>query len=139
MRINGEKVRDATEALKITITPKDVAKGDTKDPASCAAAQACMREHHASAARVHVARTYLKIGKEWVRYQTPAALRSEIVAFDRGGSFEPGDYSLRPLPKSERVKRGKAHTTGAPKRGRKGHHRIKPHVTTGIRAHGANR
>ena len=138
MEIAGKPVKDATKKVEFTITKRDVTTGATKDPAACAAAKACMRELGATEARVHLSRTYLKINNEWQRFQTPGAIRSEIIAFDRGGSFEPGDYTLRPLPKSERNKRGKAHSLGAPKHGRLGHHR-KPHVVTNVRARGANR
>lgn len=30
-----------------------------------------------------------------MRYFTPEALRTEIVAFDRGGTFQPGEYELK--------------------------------------------
>ena len=39
MKINGKKVVDATKPVKITITPKDIAKGDNKNPSGCAAAR----------------------------------------------------------------------------------------------------
>lgn len=142
MKINGTKVADATSRLKITITPNDVRKGDNKNPSSCAAAVALLRQCGASQARVHIGRTYLKIDNKWVRYQTPKSLRSEIIAFDRGGKFEPGDHELMPLPPSERLKRGKRQggddKTDRNSR-RNGTKRKSHHTVTGIRPHGANR
>jgi hypothetical protein len=146
MKIADFPVVDSSKKLTITITPKDVAKGNTKDPAACAAAQACMRQTGATEARVHLGRTYLKMEKKWVRFNTPEALRSEIISFDRGHEFQPGDYTLRPMPPSFRAKAGKRQgsaTAGARDRGSKSRvpkkPRTKPHVVHGVRAHGANR
>ena len=140
MKINGKKVVDATHSVELVITPKHIKRGNTKDPGGCAAALACMEEvPGCSSARVHIGRTYIELADKWVRYQTSRALRSEIVAFDRGGNFEPGKYNLSPMSKSERLLRGKAHSRHAPKHGRPGHHRAKHHTVTGIRPHGAVR
>ena len=139
-KIAGLPVVTSKKALKLRITKADCKKGRNKDPGACAAALALVREvSGCSKARVHLGRTYLQIGQKWLKFRTPLALRSEIVAFDRGGVFEPGDYTLMPLSKSERDREGKAHTLGGPKRGRPGHHRARPHTITGVRAHGANR
>ncbi len=91
MKINDIDVIDATKKLTIRITEEDVKKGGLKNAKACAAARAIKRIGHFKNARVHISRTYVqnKAG-DWVRYTTPAALRREIVAFDRGGSFEPG-------------------------------------------------
>src|SRR4051812_14100150 len=131
MKINGLKVVDAKRKVKIHITPIDVAKGQTKNPSSCAAARACVREQLCSDARVHIGRTYLKSGDgRWVRFKTPQSLRSEIVAFDRGARFAPGVYTLSPLCVSERAKRGKAtgsatnKTTRGPKKRRAKYHTV---------------
>jgi hypothetical protein len=143
MEINGAKVVDATKPLTIEILPKDIQKGNNKDPGACAAAQACLRQLHATAARVHIGRTYLMIDKKWLRFNTPRSLRSEIIAFDRGGAFAPGEYTLKPLQPSERAKRGKR-AGSADKTDRNGRRNTKKrprakHVVTGIREHGANR
>ena len=134
MKIGGGAVIDAIEPLPITITKNDVRSGAKKNANSCAAAQAICRAGFTEA-RVHAARTYVRRpdGK-WMRYATPLALRAEIVAFDRGGIFEPGDYALHPIQPSQtigqRAKRKNYHNgkvrRDAPKR--------KNHVTTGIRA-----
>lgn len=137
MKINGLPVVDATKPVTIEITKGDVRKGATKDPAACAAALACMRKFHADAARVHLGRTYLKMGKKWVRFHTSDALRIEIVAFDRGGTFEPGRYTLGAIQPSRR-KRVQQGSTNY-KRGT-GNKRTRPyHITTGVRVHGAAR
>jgi hypothetical protein len=141
MKIAGMEVQNATKPVTIVITKGDVAKGATKDPAACAAARACVRDLHASEARVHVGRTYVKIDNKWIRYNTGPALRTEVVAFDRGGAFEPGKYTLVPVPPSHRAngkRQGGASQNQRPRH--PGKKRPLPrHVTTGIREHGANK
>lgn len=128
MKINGLPVFDATAPVKLIVTPKDVAKGDTKDPAACAAAQSAIRLLHADEARVHLGRTYLRFGKRWTRYQTTEAVRAEIISFDRGGKFAPGEYHLSAPSPSQQEKRGKRQGTKVPDKPRKhkksAHHHI---------------
>lgn len=135
MKINGLPVKDATQKVHIKIAPQDCKFGSSKEPGMCAAAKACLRQvPKCSEARVHISRTYLRIGDHWLRFMTPSALRGEIVTFDRGGKFEAGDYTLNPLPKSMLLSRGKR--TGAKpkfKRGRPGKHRASPHRVHGVR------
>src|SRR4051812_36463432 len=100
MFINGLPVVDATGPLEIEITATDVAKGNSKDPAACAAAQACMRMGFTEA-RVHLSRTYVKKGKVWIRHRTDPNIRTELVAFDRGAMFAPGHYVLTPPAPSD--------------------------------------
>jgi hypothetical protein len=102
MEINGKKVVDATRKLKINITKADTVKGANKNPGSCAAARACCRLPKVLSARVHLGRVYIEQKDKWLRFQTSEALRSEVIAFDRGGSFAPGQYQLRPLSPSGR-------------------------------------
>jgi hypothetical protein len=141
MKIDGVPVEDAAKPVKLHITKADVNKGNNKDPGGCAAAQACMRELGAEAARVHIGRTYLKLGKKWVRFHTPPALRSEIIAFDRGGTFEPGEYYLAPMQPTKKAGKRQGSKAGDRRATRKApaKARAKHHTVTGIRAHGANR
>ena len=137
MTIDGYPVVDATKPIVLGITLRDVKKGATKDPGSCAAALACLREvKGAEKARVHIGRTYIKIGKKWLRFLTPAALKNEIVAFDRGGKFAPGEYTIRPLWPSHR---GTDRHLDPKKPSGKRKKRAKYHMTTDVRARGANR
>lgn len=137
MKIAGLPVVDAPKKLKIIITDKDVAKGNTKDPGSCAAAQACMRQTNCTEARVHLGRTYLKMAGKWVRYHTPESLRGEIISFDRGAMFQPGEYTLSPMQPAKRT--GKSQGTATNKNKKATKPRAKPHVVHGVRQHGANR
>ncbi len=136
MKIAGKPVIDAKRPARIRINTRDVKRGAVKDPGSCAAALACMREFHCTDARVHLGRTYVKMGDHWRRYQTPQSLRAEIVAFDRGGKFAPGEYTLAKPSKKTSGRR-----QGSDKDTRKGKYKWRApyHVTIGVRQHGANR
>jgi len=144
MRIAGLPVVDAPKKLTIKVTAGDVQKGKTKDPGSCAAAQALLREKDCTEARVHLGRTYLKMGKKWLRFQTPESLRSEVISFDRGAAFQPGEYTFTPMSPACRFgSRTGSAKPGARDKGSKNRTpkkpRAKPHVVYGVRSHGANR
>lgn len=130
-KIEGKPVKDAKRALTVVITHADVKQGAKKNQHSCAAAVSLCRQFEA--AQVHVTRTYVKKNGKWYRYYTPAALRSEIVSFDRGGKFEPGVYTLAKCyaPQTQGARATRAYS----KSGKPGKNKRKPHVTTGIRPH----
>jgi len=96
VKIDDVEVLDAKRKLVIKISENDVKKGGLRNAKACAAARAIRRIGHFKNARVHLTRTYVqnKHG-DWIRYTTPMALRREIIAFDRGGTFEPGIYELQ--------------------------------------------
>jgi hypothetical protein len=135
MRINGIPVQDADEPLVLHIRTPDTKTG-AKDPEKCAAAKAACRIPGVILAKVYRTRTYLLKGsgkaRFYTRYLTPDSLRSEIVAFDRGGTFAPGDYELPAPPKSMKIG---AKGRGAPTGPHRKLHRP-PHVVTGIRPRG---
>lgn len=124
MEIEGLPVKDAKKSVILQITGADVKKGRVKSPESCAAAIACKRQLGASEAHVHKSRTYLRFNGHWIRYQTPASLQAEIVAFDRGGKFEPGEHRLMKMQPSKTVdrKRGPRRSKG---KKRSGYHIVK--------------
>ena len=136
MKINGTPVKDANEKLVVTITKNDVRRGTMKEAKACAAANALCRQTGAKEARVHFSRAYLKQGKVWRRYAVPMALRNEIIAFDRGGAFEPGEYTLIPMQPTMRldapVKRKTGQKDGS--RPQRGNRPKRPyHVVSGVR------
>lgn len=147
MEINGKPVVDATKPIKIEITARDAKEGDNKNPSSCAAARAVKRDiAECVSARVHIGRVYVETPRKWIRYETPDSLRTEIIAFDRGGSFAPGTYKLG-VPMSQEKRREYMKKSGG-QRGKHGHPskrprkliaKIKRHEVTGIRPKGANR
>jgi len=104
VQIDGLPVRDLKKPLKLVISDEDCRRGNAKTPSSCAAALAACKLPKITEARVHIGRIFLNVSnKYWLRGKTPGALRTEIVSFDRGGKFEPGEYTIRPLSPSERT------------------------------------
>jgi hypothetical protein len=97
MKIAGLEVVDVKNPLILHIGPEDIRLAGKKNPETCAAAKACVRQLKASAARVHLSRIYVLVSKKWRRYFTPKSLRAEIISFDRGGSFEPSEHRLVPV------------------------------------------
>lgn len=90
------KIVNAKRPLVLAILPEDIKRGKKMDPATCAIACAARRVFHTAEVRVHLSRIYVLQGKHWVRYMTPASLRSELIAFDRGGTFAVGEHWLSP-------------------------------------------
>jgi hypothetical protein len=142
MRINGKKVVDATKPTQISVSQDDARKGKTKDPAKCAAANAIVRIlKDAKSARVHLGRTYIEYPDKWVRYITPAALKIEIVSFDRGNKAEysTGEYTLYAPPPSDRLGARKKSLGKTAGKKRRPHIARIQHQIEGVRQHGANR
>ena len=100
--LEGLPVIDAKEPLTITVLDKDIKTARKSDPSNCAAANAGKRELHKDV-RVFLTRTYIKEKKHWVRYITSEAASREIIAFDRGSAFCPGEYKLNPVPESQKI------------------------------------
>jgi len=145
-KIGGKPVVNAKRRVTLHISPKDAKTGASKDPGACAAAKAALREiPNCTMARVHLGRAYLfnERSDQWTRYKTSEALRSEIIAFDRGGTFEPGEYDLRPLSPSATKPRKKTFVSSDTNRSGKSTNKTKVprklHVVKGVRRRGANR
>lgn len=143
--IAGKPVIDSRERLEIEITADDVRKGERRSQAECAAARSIKRTiPGAKGARVCLGRTYVDMGNHWMIFETPSALRSEIIAHDRDGKFDPGSYFLRPIRPSglHAGKRQGSDKPGARDKGSKDRtpkkSREKHHVIRNVRAWGAN-
>lgn len=107
-QIDGRPIIDARKSLTLHVTLNDIKSADLREPGNCAVARACRRELKVAEARIHLGRVYIRQNKgNWQRYHTPRQLRTEIIAFDRGGSFEPGEYTLAAPPPSHQHNRGK--------------------------------
>ena len=127
MKINGLPVKDGRKTIELLVTSGDIKRSTVKDPTNCAAAVACRRDFGASEARVHIGRTYLRFNGHWERYTTSPRLRAEIVAFDRGGKFQPGTYQLKKMQPSRKKDK---HRGGKEGDGKK---RRSYHVLTNVR------
>jgi len=95
--LEGKPVVDARHGLEITVTTKDIANARrNKDASSCPVAWAIKRIYKTPQARVHLTRSYmLEPDRDiWTRFETPAGVKAELIAWDRGGAFQPGDYHL---------------------------------------------
>jgi hypothetical protein len=118
-QIDGFPVVDAKASLKLEVTRADCNAATRKDPGCCAVAKACGRELKIKGVRVHLSRLYLLVGKAWTRYIVDNSLRSELIAFDRGGKFQPGVYTFLPPPPSKvigsKIKSGPRLTKGKPR------------------------
>lgn len=132
--IDGKPVVDAKRATTLKITANDIKSADTKEPDNCAVARACRRELHAKEVRVHLSRVYVRVNEgNWVRYLTPQPMRSEIIAFDRGGSFAPGEYQLGAITPTKALGKRRGGNKPPPKRNSGSKKRRKPHVVTDVR------
>ena len=139
--IAGKPVVAGSARMLLDINQRDISQGKAKDPGGCAAARCILRSYSdAISARVHLGRTYIEFTDFWMRLKTPTSLRSEIIAFDRGGAFEPGQHELTPLCPSE-LRKYNGKRQGSDKDGstKKRKHIAKARRITNVRAHGANR
>ncbi len=135
LEINGLPVIDAKKAIVVRITKNDISKAIPKQPDGCAIVRACIRGLHVLEARVHLSRIYLRTNaSNWQRYATPPALRDEIIAFDRGGTFSPCEATLAVVRASARTGKGTQGGPSVPPAQRSGKKRRKHHVVTDVRA-----
>jgi hypothetical protein len=148
MEIKGKPVKDSKKDIVIDVQPQDCARGKVKDPAGCAAARAILREHpEVQGARVHRGITYLEYDTHWERHRTPAALAFELGAFDRGGTFEPGQHRLSKTAGSSLsipAMRARSEAAAKAKKDKRGRHDVNKkkhthHEIKHIRPRGANR
>lgn len=101
--LDGLPIVDAKKSLDVEVLDKDIKNSKSKAPDKCAFAVACMRVLKAKEVRVHLGRTYVRHNGQWIRYVTSQRLTKEIVAFDRGGSFEAGVYRLTAPPPTKKL------------------------------------
>jgi hypothetical protein len=132
---NIKNMRDATEPLRIEVLDQDVraSKDSRKNHTRCVVATATCRQEGLNTVfdGVLVARStcYIVRGNVATRYHLPQSVVREIVCYDRGGPFMPGQYQLSvPTAPREHGKRRKPTSAG-------GYRRVPGirHTTTGIR------
>jgi len=96
-------VVDAAEAVDVSVCKADIVSSKSLDPTNCAMARAIKREHRADAAIIGLSSSYIINGDKAIRFATPQSVQREIVSFDRGHDFEPGDYYLTPKSPSNKL------------------------------------
>lgn len=131
--IDGLPVKDAAKSLILTVTKEDVKNGKRKSENDCAAAVACKRQFKATEARIHLGRTYLRFNGHFKRYHTPPGMRTEMIAFDKGGSFEPGNYLLRKMAPHRATDHLRKRKTGPRKTKKRGVYHILKNVRPNAR------
>lgn len=89
-----ERVKDASSSVSVTVTKAD-ANAIVKSHKDCAMARACRRGLDLDGAVISRSIAYLVKGDVATRYRVPEAVAREIVAFDRGAGFAPGEYELQ--------------------------------------------
>lgn len=100
--IDDLPILDAKKSIKLIVTAKTVAGSNPKKPDTCALAQACLARPGVKEVRIHLSRAYVRSNDlNWQRYFVSPQLRTEIVAFDRGGKFAPGEYTLSKIRSSK--------------------------------------
>lgn len=98
-----QKVVDASHPLRIEVTDKDASSKGNKKHDSCAMAVACKRKFHLDGVIISRSMAYLVKGNKARRFQLPQSVAREIVSFDRGAGFEPGEYRLNPVQESAKL------------------------------------
>ena len=116
LEIDGLPVKDAKKSIRLEIMREDIVNARKKDSTCCAVAKACKRGLSVKAVKVHLTRLYLNTdGKCFTRYIVSGAMRSEIIAFDRGGKFQPGMYNLAVPDKTKALGYNKVRNSKAKK------------------------
>ena len=133
--IEGLPVVNAKRPIMLHVTPQDIKTARKYSPGNCAVAKACMREWKVKEARVHLSRIYVRCNeKNWVRYFTPRPMRSEIIAYDRGGEFLPSVYTVKPVSASKRTGKRQGTDTDKNNKSRELRKKRKPYtVVKGVR------
>lgn len=124
-------VEDAVRPIKIAVSTGDTRSRAVKDHNACAMAVACKRSLSLDGVIISRSTAYLVKGRRATRYKLPSSVSREVVSFDRGAGFAPGDYVLSAVPVNQRL----GMRTGGDKDEETGNGRPKQfrHLTTGVR------
>lgn len=96
---------DSSRNAKIEVTKGDEATSRKKSHKGCAMAVACKRKFHLDGVIISRNRAYLVKGTQARRFTLPPSVSREVVSFDRGGGFEPGEYQLSKIPEGMKLDR----------------------------------
>ena len=107
---NITEVEDSDKPINVEVTARDVNASERKAHAGCALAVACKRSKGLDGVLISTSTAYLVKGHKAVRYRVPPSVAREIVSFDRGSGFEPGEYRLDIVPPTSRF--GETRSTG---------------------------
>jgi hypothetical protein len=124
------RVVKAKRDLTIEITKTDARIGQKKDHSACVVAEACKKKLHLDGCIISMQSAYLIRGDIATRYKVPEGISRELVSFDRGAGFAPGEYTLKVPP----VRIAHAKPKRATSRGKTVSRRHGHKVTSGVRA-----
>lgn len=129
-------VVDGNSSIIVEVTKRDCESKAVKSHKDCALALACKRHFDIQGVIIAVRVAYLVEKDRAIRYGLGEAIAREITAFDRHGSFAPGEYKLlQPSHKIGDPKSSGSRTKSINKGKTKIVHR---HLTSDIRRIGDN-
>jgi len=99
------KVIDADTPVSVQVTSADDKAGKRYEQDVCAMAVACKRTFKVDGVIVSRKVGYLVRGDVATRYNLPESVSREVVSFDRGAGFAPGQYQMTPPEPSRRLGR----------------------------------
>ena len=131
---------DASEPLTVTVEPEDVQRGVRQDPRSCALSWACYRSQEIEEAIIYRQVAYLVTSSSIIRYTLGRDIQTEVVNFDRHGTFETGSYRLKaPTPSTQlEYRRTKGRGASSWRRGPHTSSHPKPKRMNGVRTYSAD-
>lgn len=100
---NVTSVVDSNKSVSVSVSNNDNVSGKKKAATMCAMAKAVCREFKADGAIIGMSYSYIIKDNKAIRYTTPNTVSREITGFDRGHTFEPGEYQLSPISPSQRM------------------------------------
>lgn len=107
------KVVDAKKDSIFEVTKADTKAASVRNHTACAMAVACKRKLELDGVIMSVNTAYLIKGTTATRYKVPESVSREITSFDRNAAFEPGEYKLKAVCKSEQLGVGKGAPPGS--------------------------
>lgn len=131
---NVKSVEDATKPIHVEVTPRDVSTSKRKAHAECAMAVACKRSMNLDGVIIATSRAYLIKGDEATRYNVPETVAREVVSFDRGASFEPGEYDLIPPSETDKLGHQSGGHSSSVNKGSQRKLTVHHHATKNVRA-----
>jgi len=114
-------VTDAGRNSVVEVTKRDTNSATVRNHKACALAVACKRKENTDGVVISVKTAYIVKGDKATRYALPESVSREIVSFDKGGEFSPGNYRMLAPSPSIRIgsRQGGANSkpnSGKPKR-----------------------
>ena len=91
---NVTRVNDAKAGISVEVTRADERASQRKSHETCAMAVACKRTMKLDGVIISIKTAYMIRGTTATRFKVPERVSREVVSFDRGAGFEPGNYRL---------------------------------------------